>query len=345
MKKRETNYDYLRSLSCIAIVLLHVSGSYWSAVDTGTSEFLFMTIYNGLTRFAVPVFMMLSGAFVLDIHKETDMSKCFRRFGKLLLNFYLWSAFFAFQGIGLKLLTGKSVTLELWKNSLERFLWGHYHMWFVFLILGFYLIVPIVRQVVESKKVTEYFLLLWILLRFLIPGLTVWVNLTSVNIWISRLDLNIFVGYLGYFILGYYIRKHGISNNKKWIIYVLGVMGLVYSLVQTVVQSGQLGENVETFYSPSTWNVLFFSIAVFTFFALRRGMHLGERVINKVADYSFIIYMIHPFFLEKLNVIGITTVSFNCLISIPILTLGIFVLSYLSAAILKRIPWVKTWIL
>lgn len=345
MKKREIKYDYLRSLSCIAIVLLHVSSSYLSAVDTGTSEFLIMTIYNGLTRFAVPVFMMLSGAFMLDIHKETDILKCFRRFGKLLLNFYLWSAFFAFQGIGLKLLTGKTVTVELWKDSLQRFLWGHYHMWFVFLILGFYLLVPILRQLVENKKVVEYFLSLWIILRFIIPTISEWTNWYLLDSWIGRLSLNLFVGYLGYFILGYYIRKYGVSYKKAWIIYVLGIIGLVYSLIETVLQSRQLGENVETFYSPSAWNVLFFSIAVFTLFSAGREMHLGEKMIIKVADCSFIIYMIHPFFLEKLNMIGITTISFNSLISIPLLTIGIFALSFLSAMIIKKIPWVNKWIL
>lgn len=345
MKKREINYDYLRALSCIAIIMLHVSGSYWGAVDTGNLEFLVMAVYNGLTRFAVPVFIMLSGAFVLDVSKENTITKCLRRFGKLVLNFYLWSAFFAFQGIGIKLLTGKVVTDELWKTSLQRFLWGHHHMWFVFLILGFYILVPILRTIVANKSITEYFLLLWIGFRFIIPTISVWINWYLLDNWIAHLNLNILIGYLGYFILGYYIRKYGVSKKAQWGIYVLGICGLVYSLVQTVIQSRQLGEVIETFYSPGTWNVLFFSLAVFVFFGQRKEIHLWEKNITKVAECSFIIYMIHPFFLEKLNMLGITTLSFHYIISIPVLTFGIFILSYVVAMIIKKIPGVNKWIL
>lgn len=44
MNQREKNYDYLRSISCLAIVLLHVSGSYWSVVSSHSTEFVIMTI-------------------------------------------------------------------------------------------------------------------------------------------------------------------------------------------------------------------------------------------------------------------------------------------------------------
>lgn len=60
---RITKYDILRVIACFSIVLLHVSASYWSVVDVHSKEFLIMTIYNSLTRFAVPVFFMLSGLF------------------------------------------------------------------------------------------------------------------------------------------------------------------------------------------------------------------------------------------------------------------------------------------
>lgn len=58
---RIVKYDVLRVVASFSIVLLHVSASYWSVVDIHGREFLVMTIYNSLTRFAVPVFFMLSG--------------------------------------------------------------------------------------------------------------------------------------------------------------------------------------------------------------------------------------------------------------------------------------------
>lgn len=75
-----------------------------------------------------------------------------KRFWKYLLNLYIWSAFYAFQGLIISIITKKTILEELWINSLERFMWGHYHMWFMFLVLGFYLLLPIANQIIANKK-------------------------------------------------------------------------------------------------------------------------------------------------------------------------------------------------
>ena len=85
MTDRVKKYDYLRSISCIAIILLHVSSSYWSCVSRDSSDFVIMTVYNALTRFAVPVFMMLSGAFLLEPEKNMEFKDVWKRIGKLLV--------------------------------------------------------------------------------------------------------------------------------------------------------------------------------------------------------------------------------------------------------------------
>lgn len=72
--KREVRYDLLRIVACFAIVLLHVSGGYWSVVDINSSDFTIMTVYNSLTRFGVPVFFMLSGLFLLNPRKKMTLA-------------------------------------------------------------------------------------------------------------------------------------------------------------------------------------------------------------------------------------------------------------------------------
>ncbi len=338
MADRVKKYDYLRSISCIAIILLHVSSSYWSCVSRDSSDFVIMTVYNALTRFAVPVFMMLSGAFMLDPEKNTDFKDVWKRIGKLLISFYIWSAFFAFQGIALKLITGKEVTKELWIDSGQRFLWGHYHMWFVFLILGFYVLIPIARKICEDKKVIEYFLLLWIVVSYLLPTIAPVLKLDVVNAWVSKLSMNMLVGYLGYFLLGYYIKKFGIAKKARIVLYIAAMLGLIYSCVGTVLQSRINGIYDETLFGASSWNILVLSAAIFTMCAAMKERESCPKVISNVARYSFVIYMVHPFFLEKLNLLGITTISFNCVLSIPLLTILILVCSYVVAVILDKIP-------
>lgn len=67
---RMTKYDILRIVASFSIVLLHVSASYWSVVDVQSGEFAVMTIYNSVTRFAVPIFFMLSGLFLVSPDRE-----------------------------------------------------------------------------------------------------------------------------------------------------------------------------------------------------------------------------------------------------------------------------------
>ena len=342
MNQRERNYDYLRSLSCFAIVLAHVASSYWTVVDIRSDQFEVMSIFNALTRFAVPVFMMLSGAFLLEPDKGNDIKKCLKRFGKFALNFYIWSAFYAFQGIAVKFVTGKEITKDLLFSSGQRFLWGHYHMWFVFLVMGFYLLLPIISKFTEQKKAMEYFLILWVVTRYFAPAIATVIPKTNfLNTFISKLDLNMLIGYLGYFVLGYYIRKYGFVCKVRIVLYIAGAFSAVYTVLETILQSRLQEKYVESYFSPGAFAILIYSAAVFTFFANIKKKDACPKLIASTAKYSFIIYMVHPFFMEKLNLLGITTISFNTLISIPTLTIGIFAASFLVAAVIKRIPYIR----
>lgn len=71
---RENNYDLLRLLACIGVIFIHASAPFKDALTSGeaiyigTSTFdtIVILIYNTLPRYAVPIFFMLSGAFLLS---------------------------------------------------------------------------------------------------------------------------------------------------------------------------------------------------------------------------------------------------------------------------------------
>ncbi len=115
-KERVANFEWLRALCCFMIVLLHVSSSYWNSVPVSSREFTVMTAYNVITRFAVPVFMTLSGTFLLDYQKKETAKSLLGRIIRLLLCFYLWAVFYAFQGIVVKALRGVEIDSELWRK-------------------------------------------------------------------------------------------------------------------------------------------------------------------------------------------------------------------------------------
>lgn len=217
---RIVKYDVLRVVASFSIVLLHVSASYWSVVDIHGREFLVMTIYNSLTRFAVPVFFMLSGLFLVS--PDRDNHGLFKRTVKLLILFYVWSAFYAFQGIAVDTLRGE-FSMEVWRAAVERFIFGHVHMWFIQMLLGFYILIPIAKQICAKKEIVQYYLILWISFRFLIPCLTELFHWYTFQARIDSLGMDILVGNFGYFLLGYYLNETDIKREIRRIIYVMGI--------------------------------------------------------------------------------------------------------------------------
>ena len=85
MTERENNYDLLRIVSSIAVIMIHVSSIWLDRIDiiiaNGPKNNLcienmyspaVICIYNSISRFAVPCFIMLSGAFILDNERNLD---------------------------------------------------------------------------------------------------------------------------------------------------------------------------------------------------------------------------------------------------------------------------------
>lgn len=73
-KKKKTNWknnrieylDLLRILASIAVVIIHICSSKWYAINSNTNEWSILNIYDSLSRWAVPVFVMISGAIFLS---------------------------------------------------------------------------------------------------------------------------------------------------------------------------------------------------------------------------------------------------------------------------------------
>lgn len=53
-------------------------------------------------------------------------------------------------------------SMEVFKEAVERFVFGHIHMWFLQILCGFYLLIPIARQISAKKEALRYYLILWV---------------------------------------------------------------------------------------------------------------------------------------------------------------------------------------
>ena len=344
-KKRILYFDCLRIFATFAVMILHIGAQNWRHVSVTSYEWQIFNFYDSIVRWSVPVFVMISGALFLN--RNDSLGKIYRKnILRLILSFIFWSITYAFisyiQGSDLR-----SVLLQMVK--------GHYHMWFLYMIIGLYLIVPLVKKIVESKLLTRYFLVLALVFSFIIPQLIAIIALWNeefssvANLIVGKISFHFTVGYVGYFVLGYYLSKEELSVKIRKSIFICCLLGFAVTILGSSYVSVFLEQPTELFYGNFTLNVMFESVGVFLFFrynickiAISDKM---EKFILKLSKYSFGMYMVHAMVIEQLNkILGLNTLTINPLFSVPIIGIIVFVISGGISYVFNHIPKLKKYI-
>lgn len=338
--------DILRVIACLSVIMIHSSATY-VVEDIGSFNFWIANIFDGLSRIGVPLFIMISGTLMLDKNYQFSTKKLIKHIIRMIVFFVFWSSIYCiiYNIIGQIFIKHESIDIIKVIGSLIK---GHYHLWFIYLIIGLYLIVPLLRLWVndDNKKYVEYFIILSIFFTYIIPQIiNVGSNYSSLfehlNYIIEKnLQLKYVGGYTAYFILGWYIHNYDIKNKK--IIYIFGFIGLLISIIGTYILSNSTGKAIQMYENLSI-NVLFQSIAMFIIIKDRfiNSQNKSNKIINYISKCSLGIYAIHALIvtimykiLEKINID-------YALINIPIVFIASFLLAYLGSFVLSRIPVLK----
>ena len=222
------------------------------------------------------------------------------------------------------------------------------------MIVGLYLIVPLLRPIAQNETLLRYFLLLALVFNFLLPQLGALLSLFSWQLYSSYLSLSgmlyyhFTLGFAAYFMLGRYLSRKELSPKAARWCYALGVAGLIVTVVMTSYASRRLDTATVLFYNYDSVGVLLMCLAVFVF--ARRHLNfpsLGEKGharIRALSRWSFGAYLVHPLFIEMFDqFLGVNTLSCNAFFSVPLLTLLIGALSFLVSALLSRVPIVNKY--
>ena len=152
-QNRVVYLDVLRILATFAVITIHVCTQNWNRVPLNSYEWNVFNIYSSFSRWAVPIFVMISGALFLDNRRTINIKKLYtKNILRIITAFIFWSMLYA---IIENVVFGKNrVNIKLFIRS---FIVGHYHLWFLPMILGLYILTPILRKITSDKKTTEYF--------------------------------------------------------------------------------------------------------------------------------------------------------------------------------------------
>jgi len=354
MKKRIVYFDYLRLAATVAVVLIHVASFCWYDFDSDSFRWNVLNFYLVAVRWAVPVFVMLSGALFLS--RDTDISQLYKKnILRLVVAYFAWSVFYALALIAGRWLVYEEFTSTFGSVVLD-ILGGYYHMWFLPMIVGLYMCVPVIRQIVINKKVARYFLALAFVFAYALPQLIQlcrdftggWLLdlANQVDAIVSyEVKISLVLGYTAYFILGYLLEEATLTKKQRTLVYSLGAVGFVASVALNSIVSWKTGEPCSTYFEPFCVNTLLVVTAVHTLFKYRDYPHeKRNRLVSALARCSFGAYLVHAFVLDTLGMLGLDATLWHPLISIPAITLIAAVLSFGISWVIHKLPVLNQWV-
>lgn len=335
MAKRYDYMDWLRVLAIFTVVGVHVVSKIINTGHTGEWEWQLANWIDSGLRWCVPVFFMLSGALLLNLKREDPIGEFLkRRLTKVIIPLIFWSGVY----IAYKVFEqGKTYTA--WE-MIVLFLTDdvYYHLWFMYVIIGLYIMAPFLKILVKNmdQKTFLYFLGIWLFFSGLLPFVQKMYGFEP------ALVAGLFQPYIGYFLLGAYLVRYPLPKKAIWPLLGLSFiayLATVYGTHNLTVKNGELDEFYYEHYRPTQ---IVISIFVFALF-----QHLGPRIkpnplITQISLATLGIYVIHPlvqFYLNKFFDINETMV--NALIGVPFVWILIFTISFLIVWVLKKVPGAK----
>jgi len=348
-KNRLYYMDILRIIATVFVIVIHICVINWYHIPTDSFDWKVLNICESVSQVAVPIFFMISGALFLDESKSISIKDLYKKnILRLFIAFVFWSILYA--------LISKPVSLSGFILNVVK---GHFHLWFIPAIIGCYMIVPFLREIVKSKKLLKYYLILAIIftftLNYIIPILinsdinyiAYFGNLLKTAV--SNLVFRFTLGYSAYFALGYFLCNAEFSKTLRRVIYLMGISALMATVCFSYVASVNNQKPVDTYYSKTSLNIMIEACALFVFAKYNLSpKSLKEKTVKRLlfaSKCTFGIYLIHPIFIKIIEkYLHISAVTFNPLLAVPAFTITVFVLSFAASALLNKIPFVKKYI-
>ena len=284
-EERNINYDIIRIIACAMIIMMH------SPISNENANGFFLSSLSYLSAPGIGLFFMISGALLLPIHSDTK-SFFKKRFTKILFPALFWSLFYLCVKT---IFIGKSIDIKAILSLLFS-AQGNPVLWFVYTLVGLYLLAPILSKWLQGSSIREleFYLGLWtITLCYPLLKYIVVINSSDTGI------LYYFSGYAGYFILGFYLKSY--PNRTSW---QLLISLLIISMAVPVIC--KLEQVKVDFYDLFWYLSIFVVVQCVCWWKLICGssqINIGpktSRFITELSKMTFGIYLVHIFIMRNI---------------------------------------------
>ena len=275
-KNHINQFSYIRIIACLFIVLLHTvfASTIYYKDTAGANQILFAQMTQHLLMWAVPCFLMVTGALLLQPEKVISAKKLYgkyiRRVAVALIVFTL-----VFQIIDFKIGEEESIVKGWLSNLFQGHSWAH--MWYLYLMIGLYLMIPFYKMITEKATDRQ----LWCLTGIIILFVSI---LPMVQI--CGLECGFYIPtaiiYPAYMLMGYLLFKNPVSYTTA-IIMTAVPTGLLAGLSLAGVTADIFG-----------YDSILVIIQAAGIFSLMNMIQIPVgRFVKTLDDCTFGIYLIH----------------------------------------------------
>lgn len=328
MKEKNYQLEVLRVISCINVVLIHVCNLYSRSFGTiSDGEYVFSVILNAMARTSVPIFFMISGATSLGSNYD------FKKYVKKVVHMAA-------------VLLVTSVLYRIWNIVYFDRAYDYHdifdtptklHLWYLYAYLGIMIMLPFLQRMFRDleKKYEILFVVIW------------FVFIVAYRV-LDRLNMDIgyplpIIGstyYVGYFVLGHLICKYlkEIKIKRVWL-YVIWYGSLLTTILLMCYGSFSRNKHYDWYWQYRALFIALSSIAMFLLIASaipKKRTIFGRDLVTDIARLSFMIYLIHPFFLDIIKT-ELSYSKWSAYVAIPVFTLMTFVCAIITAAVITFI--------
>lgn len=335
---RKVNLDILRILACFLVIVNHTNSDVFLSTVPSLTWFS-SVLYFFVSKVAVPLFVMISGAVLLS-KKETYKEFFKKRILKTML--VLISFSFMYYMISIIKTGGTFDVIDFIRKLYSQQITNAF--WYLYLYLGILLMLPLLRKLVEKLSVKDYiyYFSISITVFSILPIVEHYLEFPPIQ---NHFMLPIFNIYITYFLLGHFIEnvldKKYFNNKISATLLIGGTFAIIMSVILTYNEYKINPSNYLFFDKAILITTLIPSVMLFyiskLYFCDKTGK--GYNVISKISTHTFGIYLISDLLISELqplktNLMAIT----HSLIGVIIFEIVVFTAGLILTWILKKLP-------
>lgn len=339
----------IRAFGCFAVIILHTAAPILAKIEPLSIYWWIGNLTDSLVRFSVPIFVMASGATILSNLNKNEISILSfykKRLSKIFPALAFWTVIYSAINIYLYDFDSIQVLANFLKWLLFKILiFGkpYYHMWYLYMILGIYILTPFLSRLIKfiNPRNQKWLLILGFSITSIIQ-LTIEYQGTKLPFLINS------ILYVPYFLAGYYFfekRNHFRETNIKFLIFYL-LSGILICLFTGFLYPNLKNLSWLIMYSYLNPLVILMTINLYIYllnFKIFKSSLLVDFIVL-VSKFSLGIYLVHPLVLILLGSLGIDSILIPNIFGIIFTSVITFFLSFLFCLSLRNINFVKSFI-